>query len=166
MKKLLTCLLCATTLMGGLLPARADGPDYRIKEAPRVDDPKDVLGAILADYKGEVVLLDFWATWCAPCLRAMVQMEPHKAVRFKDVKFVYVTSKTSPRDKWEEMIPDLHGDHYYLSDTQLNAIYEEIGSNAFPTYVIVGRDGSRSRTFIGYAGESMLGQIDEALKKQ
>ena len=164
MNKLLTSLLCAVTLLCGSLSARASGPDYRIREVPKVD-AEELLDAILADYKGEVVLLDFWGTWCGHCKRAMAQMEPYKDGRFKDVKFVYLTSKTSPRATWEEMIPALHGDHYYLSVAQLTAIFQEIGSNAFPTYVIVGRDGSRSRTFIGYAGEAMLSQIDYVLKQ-
>lgn len=47
----------------------------------------------LSDLKGKVAVLDFWATWCGPCLSSFPQIREHVA-RFKDapVKFVGVTS--------------------------------------------------------------------------
>lgn len=44
----------------------------------------------LSDYRGKVVLLNFWATWCGPCLAEMPSMESLKD-KLKDEKFVIVT---------------------------------------------------------------------------
>jgi thiol-disulfide isomerase/thioredoxin len=43
----------------------------------------------LADYKGKVVLLNFWATWCAPCVKEMPSLDRLQAEMGKD-KFVVV----------------------------------------------------------------------------
>jgi thiol-disulfide isomerase/thioredoxin len=43
----------------------------------------------LADYKGKVVLLNFWATWCAPCVKEMPSLDRLQAAMGKD-KFVIV----------------------------------------------------------------------------
>ena len=79
----------------------------------------------------------------------------------KDICFVYVTSPTSPRAKWQEMIAGIRGDHYYLTESQFKAIYKQIESNAYPTYLVVGKDGQIIKKFIGYSPE-----IPEILQKQ
>lgn len=133
----------------------------KIRSVPETAAEK-MLDAILDRYKGKAVLVDFWATWCAPCKAAMQTMEPMKESRFKDVAFVYITSSTSPKEEWVNMVPKIIGDHYYLTDNQLKVIYSQIKTNAFPSYIIVRKDGSRSNTYIGYE-EEMLETLDNAL---
>ena len=50
----------------------------------------------LADYKGKVIFLDFWATWCRPCIESMeLHKMMHEQFKDKDVAFVYVSMENN-----------------------------------------------------------------------
>jgi thiol-disulfide isomerase/thioredoxin len=53
----------------------------------------------LSDFRGKVVLLNFWATWCPPCIREMPSMERlHQQVDAADFKVVAVNQMENPDD--------------------------------------------------------------------
>ncbi len=84
-------------------------------------EPKDVLPTLFERYKGKVVMIDIWATWCVPCRYGIEQMEPlKKELADKDIVYIYITSSTSPVDTWKELIPNIGGEQYYLTDEQRN----------------------------------------------
>ena len=76
--------------------------------------------SIISKFKGKVLLVvDFWATWCGPCRMANKMMVPMKEeLKGKDIVYLYITGETSPLKTWENMIPDIHGEHFRLTDTQ------------------------------------------------
>ncbi len=53
----------------------------------------------LSDYRGQVVLLNFWATWCPPCIREMPSMERlHQEINAKDFKVIAVNQMEEADD--------------------------------------------------------------------
>jgi thiol-disulfide isomerase/thioredoxin len=97
----------------------------------------------LNDFKGKVVYLDFWGTWCAPCLAEMPASETlrqHFAGR--DVVFVYI-SVNDAQAKWQQMLRARKFDTFQAvqlwspnaSAAQAYLVQE------YPSYYLIGRDG-------------------------
>ena len=69
-------------------------------ETPPADPFRDGKGnaVTLADFKGRPVLLNFWATWCAPCLKEMPELDAYDAKRDDVRVFGLAYEEISPED--------------------------------------------------------------------
>ncbi len=66
--------------------------------------------ANLSDFKGKIVVLDFWATWCATCIRSFSQLEIIQSKYNKDLQIFTITTEKEERikrflDKWDMTLP-------------------------------------------------------------
>jgi thiol-disulfide isomerase/thioredoxin len=130
----------------------ASGDEFVIHEIPEVAQD-EVFKAILADYKGKTVVIDFWATWCGPCIYGMEQMKPLKEeMKDENVVFVYLTGETSPNGTWNKMIPDIHGHHYRVSDAQWKLWYNDFNLEGVPTFMIFNKNGEQTARHTGFPG--------------
>lgn len=153
--------------------ANRERVDDELKQQPGVyyktyDDvaPKDIFSVILGSSKGKVVFICVWDTENAPCL------EGHKALATikeslanEDIQFVYITSSRSRPAKWQQMIADIPGEHYYLTGPQFDYLMKRYESEGIPTYVLYDKTGNRAFQCIGFHGIEPIRQaIEEALK--
>jgi len=116
----------------------------------------DIFKAIVAPFRGKMVLVDFWATWCGPCRAAMETIKPVKEELWGKVAFVYVTGETSPQALWNKMAPDIHGDHYYVTAAQWDTLLKQFGVQGIPAYVVVDKAGNVVTKHIGYPGNDVI----------
>ena len=129
---------------------------FRVNEAGEVAN-EDLFASIISQFRGKVLLVDFWATWCGPCRNANKAMAPMKEeLKDKDIVYVYITGETSPKGTWENMIPDIHGEHFRVTDKQWAYLGNAMGIEGVPTYFVIDREGDIKYKSVGFPGVAKM----------
>ena len=101
---------------------------------------------LMEPYKGKIILVDFWGTWCVPCLQALAKsQEEYQRLSSYDIVYMYFANN-SPEQKWKDVIEQyqIKGDnvvHFNLKQEDENAIEQYFQVNGFPAYFLIDQEG-------------------------
>lgn len=98
---------------------------------------------LLSQYRGKVVYLDFWASWCKPCMEEMTYSPQLKEYfHNKEVVFVYLSSDDSD-GQWRKNIAQLQvgGDHYLMDEDLKDSAYTRLLVTGLPRYALIDKEG-------------------------
>lgn len=134
---------------------RKAAPDFALKDAS---------GKVvrLSDYRGKVVLLDFWATWCGPCGIEIPWFEDFQD-KYKDRGFE-VLGVSMDDDGWKAVTPFVAEKkinyRVVLGDDKTGDQYG--GVEALPTTFVIDRDGRIASIHVGLSGKK---DFEDAIQK-
>ena len=136
--------------MGG-----ASGPNLRGVQAPdfRLTDLEG-RSHRLENYRGKVVLLDFWASWCAPCRRELPAIE--KLHRRYGGRGLVVLAVNSEEEKVARTFVKKYGYTFTVLTDVRGSVFDDYAVSSIPVTVVVDREGRISAHFVGYRGEDAL----------
>jgi uncharacterized protein (TIGR03435 family) len=138
---------------------KSGGPAPRLSVEQLLNAP-DGASAEWASLKGKVVVVEFWATWCAPCIESIPHLN-ELAERFEDKDVVFISLTEEPRTTVEPFLKRKPIKGWVALDTDHQA-REAYGITGIPHTFIIGRDGR----ILGDVHPSELGaeHIDKALR--
>jgi peroxiredoxin len=156
------------TLFEGLGGGMEEGPHPLLgQQAPPFktvnleDEPVD-----LATHLGkDIVMLDFWATWCGPCVQAMPHVEG-VAKKFADRGLVfYAVNVGEDAETIKEFLKSKEIDVPVAMDLD-SAITQQYGANGIPQTVLIGKDGKVQVVHVGFSdrlADALSAQIEDLL---
>lgn len=151
--------------VGGEDEAAAPSADSSGADGPAVDAEFtyfDGSAGALSDFRGQPLVVNFWASWCPACVAEMPDFEEvHQ--RFEgEVAFLGLNMQEVDKDAALDLV-DQTGVTYHLAEDPQGAIYQQFGGIAMPTTVFIDADGRVVET---HAGTLFAEDLEEIIRTE
>ena len=138
----LLVLAALSACYSGSRPPRigSAAPDFTVQDSDR--------SVKLSDYRGQIVVLNFWATWCPPCVEEMPSLvEMQRRMKAKGITVVAVSVDVD-QGAYNQFVKEHNVNLLTVRDAgqKSNALY---GTFKFPETYIIDRNGVMRRKFLG-----------------
>ncbi len=132
-------------------------PDFKIETS----DGEDIS---LHDLAGKIVVMDFWATWCPPCVSSVPQLK-ELTQKYPRTKLVLISiSADSNQQSWREFITTRKMDWPQYRDSD-GGIRKSFAVNAFPTYLVIDPEGFIQQRIVGLdPQQTVVFRLKDALR--
>ena len=155
-KSCLAAVVLAILLHSISLSVGEPAPDFALKTI-------DGEALSLSSFRGRVVVIDFFATWCKPCVQEVPELAKIRQ-RYSQEQLIMVSLDVDPSED-----PDLirgfreaHGISWPIC-AYASSVADDYGVKAIPTIVIVDREGRVAYVHVGYATADQLSQAIDAV---
>ena len=118
---------------------------------------------LLQDLHGKVVLVDFWASWCGPCLQSFPWMNGLQAKHGSDGLVIVAVNLDQDRalaDAFLKKVPA----QFRVEYDQAGKLAKSFGVEAMPTSFLIGRDGQVHARHAGFRDKQREGREQEIVK--
>ena len=174
---ILAIVLCAALLFGGSFKAKAQDRPTPEQATLVKDGQKAPLFEVqmfdgstikLADLKGKVVLLNFWATWCPPCRAELARVEKDIIEKFKGQDFVFIPVSRGEKRETVAAFREKMGYTFPMGLDTDGRVYAEYAQTYIPRNFLIGKDGKVVKASVGYNEvefAELIKLIEEQLNK-
>lgn len=117
----------------------------------------------LSDYKGKIILLDFWATWCQPCRRGIPDLVELKN-EYKNKAFEIIGISLDQENTIAGVVPFIkeYKINYPVVYGDMEIIQNYGGIQSIPTSFVINKEGKIVKSYIGLTEKSVY---DKVIKK-
>jgi cytochrome c biogenesis protein CcmG/thiol:disulfide interchange protein DsbE len=120
----------------------------------------------LSDHRGQVVLINYWASWCAPCRQETPGLiDLARDYRYKGLSIVGVSMDEGGKRAVESFLSEFHVPYPVLMPDLTSPSAPAV--EALPTSVLVDRNGRAAKSYVGAVRESVFrADVDRLLAEQ
>lgn len=105
-----------------------------------------------ADYKGKVILVNFWATWCAPCREEMPSLDALQSeLGGEDFQVVTIATGRNPPEKIDKFFEETGVENLPVLLDPKQKLARDMGVVGLPVSVLIDRDGNEVARLVGDA---------------